>query len=293
MGDPNFWKDEYEDAWKDGNRRENLVTNILKDNGIEVVEFGFAAGSEEYKEGRPEEYGYEQGDPDLRVEQTDQYIEVTGTDLSIEPRAPIWVRPDKIENARDHADRDEWVVHVLEEHKLFRAIHLTEDVIEYLLKETAERRIYPYINGNEEEYVAISPFESELVEPIEAMINYLTSGFREAGPQSIPESVRGGDLPEMTMDNVSDGEYAHICVKVTKTTDNTHDKIAREVSFEDISGEESKLTIWANSAETIRNYDWDVGNWYYLSSVKGNEFNGMKLNSSSSMKVTPLNKSPI
>lgn len=292
MGDPNFWKDEYEDAWKDGNRREKLVKNILEENGISVDDFGFAAGSEEYKEGRPEKYGYERGDPDLRVPQTDRYIEVTGTDLPVAPIASIWVRPDKIQNAKDHPERDEWVVHVLEEHKLFRTVHLTESVIDELLEQTAERRIYPYINGNEEEYVAISPTESRLVEPIEGMINYLTTGSREEGPLSVPETVSGGSLPETTIEDISDGEYAHICVKVTGITDEPYHNVAKEVSLEDIPGNEFTLTIWDDDAETIREYDWKHGTWYYLDGAKGDDYDGMKLNSTSSMTVTPLSRPP-
>lgn len=292
MGDPNFWKDEYEDAWRDGNRREGLVTEILRSQGIGVEDFGFAAGSTEYKEGRPEEYGYEQGDPDLRVTGTERYVEVTGTDLPVPRQASLWIRPDKIRNARDHPDRDEWVVHVLESQKLFRAVHLTDDVVDDLLEVSAERRIYPYINGNEEEYVAVSPVETDLVEPVEAMVNYLSTGSRRRGPLSVPTDPDWAALPDETLADVSDGDYAHICVRVVDVEDRPFAKAATSVTVEDADGERFDLVVWENNPATLREYQWTRGEWYYLDGPKGNEFNGMNLSASSSMSVTPLDGPP-
>src|SRR5438552_4532887 len=171
--DPDFWKNLYRDQWKKSGSREEKVLSLLKEAGFKDAKLvGFGAGSEEFFHGKAEKYGRKKGDPDIDIPSVGVSVEVTGTDVKrVNLQADLWVRPDKVENARDHRERDTWVVHSLDHEGTLRAIHLDGKTIDRLLQieqiNTTMRR-----TGVEETYIPIRANDPN-VKPFTDLVSYL------------------------------------------------------------------------------------------------------------------------
>lgn len=113
MGD---FKNKYANTWADSNKKESYIAKyVSKQTGLNVLFCGFGAGETTYYNGAAEEFGFEKGDPDLHIEGTNIFIEVTGP-IDVKPirlvYADLWFRPDKIKNAIKHPEKDTWLCHV-------------------------------------------------------------------------------------------------------------------------------------------------------------------------------------
>lgn len=94
------------------------------------------------------------------------------------------------------------------------------------------------------------------------------------------------------MEDVGDDEFAHTCLKVTDVEERPFRKATRAISFEDVDGAETKRVIWRNDSDVLREYEWERGAWYCLDGVKGNDYDGMDLKTTSSTNVTSLSRNP-
>ena len=169
--DPNFWKDAYQDKWDVSSEREETVKRMIVEQGFEVKSIGFGACSEDYLSGKPEKYGYKKADPDLLVKDTNTHLEVTGTDVeSVKRSDDIWVRPDKVRKIIKNQEMDLWIVHSIDHENLLRCIHMTEETAKEL--DTEDRIVHPYIRGNKETYISISPDE-DYIEPVGSLFEHL------------------------------------------------------------------------------------------------------------------------
>ena len=106
------WKHAYgAPAWeKEKVRLEKVKTLIETLNSRVIVEIvGFGADTNEFITGHPEE----SGKPDMQV-RTKQgsvlllLVEVTGTETM--SGSTYWVRPDKLDYAKNHPDEDVWII---------------------------------------------------------------------------------------------------------------------------------------------------------------------------------------
>jgi len=74
-------------------------------------------------------------------------------------------------------------------------------------------------------------------------------------------------------------------------TSGDHDAIARKVQLADVEGTPVELTVFHNNE--IADFEWEVGRWYVLENVVGNEYRGeMQLNPGYDLIVTPLDEPP-
>jgi hypothetical protein len=97
-------------------------------------------------------------------------IEVTGTNSNkVDEKSPLWIRPDKIENALKSSEKDVWIVHVLDRFDLIRCIHLKKEICEILLN---RNRSIKKIRGSSETYIEILANE-DIVKPIDELLNYI------------------------------------------------------------------------------------------------------------------------
>lgn len=292
MADDDFWKERYQDKWEAGNSREEFVKGLLEDAGYAVEDYGFAARSTEFVSGSADEHGHEKGDPDLFIEDAETYVEVTGTDVaSVDPEDPIWIRPDKVRNARRNDDHDTWVLHVLDHESLTRCIHLTAEVCDELLD--PDRRVYPRIRGQEEEYVEIRPDETH-VKPVDDFLDYITtddlnprdsrnsgsSATTEADDSRTPDGSAGAGV-EPDLDSypvradIEDGETMTFAGKVVGVVPlDDHDQLAKWVDVEDPNGEELRITFFDDSE--YADFFFEKGRWYEFEDITGDEYQGRK-----------------
>ncbi len=166
MRSENYWKERYKHTWKKSNQRERaVIRRIREEAGRLVVAAGLGAGSAEYLSGSAASRGYERGGADLRVGDTSVYLEVTGPQTTgVLRSAPLWVRPDKIENARRHyPERETWVVHWLQRGDTLRVIKLDQDFFDELDLRVF-RTVTPMIRGTRERYCEI-PANHPCVKP--------------------------------------------------------------------------------------------------------------------------------
>lgn len=171
--DPDFWKRAYSSQWDRSSRRERELAEKIQENVQCTIDYnGLGAGSSEFIHGTAEENGSEKGDPDLHVRGTNIYVEVTGPLRSnVSSDKPLWVRPDKIDNAeRQIGEHETFIAHNCPSENLWRIIHIDEIF--------AERRhefaiVHPRIQGRREEYIEIDPHDSCIRE-----IEYLYSFIR-------------------------------------------------------------------------------------------------------------------
>lgn len=169
-----FWKERYQDRWGPASEREAMVARLLEEEvGCRVAAGpGLGAGSAEYLPGAAHRHGAERGGADLHVVGTGVYVEVTGPlAASVGPEADLWIRPDKIESAIAHPERDNWVVHALHDNQTLRAIHL-DAAFERAYRNERFDVVTPTIQGTQERYVAV-PASSGYVEPIGILVDYL------------------------------------------------------------------------------------------------------------------------
>jgi len=115
------WKDKYKDSWEVSTKREKRAKSLIENFGYKLITIGFLAESQEYSKEHPKEKGI----PDYWIENTNIYIEVTGTNSkNVKEQYPIWVRPDKVEYALNHTDKECWLVHIIDALDLIRMIKL-------------------------------------------------------------------------------------------------------------------------------------------------------------------------
>ena len=171
MNDPNFWKDQYHHTWQRASARETaIIERIKRETGRTVILCGLGAGSDQYLSGTAASYGYEKGSADLHVLGTNIYLEVTGPQSKAVPlTAPLWIRPDKLNNARIHNHEHEtWIIHWLERDGTLRVIHLNGEFFEELEKGMFKTAT-PMIRGAREMYIEI-PANSRFVKPWSTLI---------------------------------------------------------------------------------------------------------------------------
>ena len=111
--DENYWKDAYQDTWDESSKREKRLKVYLERlTGMKCEESGLGAGSSQYISGSAARNGYQKGDADFLIQGTSIYIEVTGPLVkTVQPTAPLWFRPDKLNNAIKNRDHDVFLAH--------------------------------------------------------------------------------------------------------------------------------------------------------------------------------------
>jgi hypothetical protein len=176
VGDADYWKRLYQQAWDKSDRREReIIRRIHEETGNVAIPVGLGAGSTEFFSGTASSQGYERGGADLHVVETNVYLEVTGPQTaSVGHDEPLWIRPDKAKNAFDHRHEHEtWVVHWLEKDGTLRVIHMGDGFFANI-----RERVFPIvertIRGARERYVEI-PAEHDFVRPWSDLIERLRS----------------------------------------------------------------------------------------------------------------------
>lgn len=176
MYDHNYWKEAYKDKWDKSDTRERTIQKLIQEQtGKDVKPVGFGTGTANFLSGSAESYGYEKGDADLEVVDTNIKIEVTGPLVDSVPyTSELWIRPDKIENARKHLeDHDTWVVHCLGNTGIIRVIRLDREFFESYDKDKF-KTVHPFIGGKRETYAAILHNDNS-VQDLGALITEITS----------------------------------------------------------------------------------------------------------------------
>ncbi len=174
MSDEDFWKKRYQHTWERSDQRERaIIERVREESGKLAVAAGLGASSTEYLSGSAASRGYERGGADLQIADTDIYLEVTGPQTPAVPfTAPLWVRPDKIDNAREHyPEHETWVVHWLEKDGTLRVIKLDQDFFDEL-DQGAFPIVNPWIRGTRETFYEI-PADHPCVRPWSELIERL------------------------------------------------------------------------------------------------------------------------
>ena len=174
MRDSNYWKDRYQHTWSQSSSREkNIIECILNESGKKVKPIGLGVLSSKYLPGSAAQRGYEKGGPDLVIEGTDIYLEVTGPLVdSVDVSADLWLRPDKIKNAYSKYPKIEtWVIHHLPKDNRLRVIQLNREFFQRF-KKGYYKVIKPTIRGTIETYVSI-PALDPCVKPWKVLIERL------------------------------------------------------------------------------------------------------------------------
>lgn len=169
----NYWKDAYQGTWDASSKREQrLMTYIEKSTGMQCSTFGLGAGSSQYIPGSAERNGYQKGDADFAIDGTNIYIEVTGPlAMSVKPDAPLWFRPDKLNNTIKNSSHDVFFAHHCMSVDLWRVIHVDEDFKERFRKYQF-RVVTPFIRGRRERYVQIEA-NDKCVHDLDYLVIYL------------------------------------------------------------------------------------------------------------------------
>ena len=172
--DDNYWKKQYQATWKQSSQREiTIAAKLTASTGKQVRPVGFGAGNAEFLSGSASSHGYTKGDADLQVVGTNIHLEVTGPLVkSVDERQGIWIRPDKLANARAVIGKVEtWVLHHLPKNDLVRVVPL--DVDFYRALDAGEFPVAtPRIRGAQERYQAI-PANHQCVKPLTVLIQRL------------------------------------------------------------------------------------------------------------------------
>jgi hypothetical protein len=171
--DYNYWKDAYQSYWGIAKSKEDNVKKIVQEICKCKCEFvGLGAGREDYLPGSAKSRSFEKGGSDLHVCGTNIYIEVTGPNIdSVDEKADLWIRPDKIEYARNNPDKNCWIVHALKKRFLLRAINLNKDFLRQY-ENNKFRLVHPRIRGLTETYTAV-PANSPYIQDIENMFSFI------------------------------------------------------------------------------------------------------------------------
>lgn len=172
MGE-NYWKDAYRDTWAVSSaREERLMAYLEKMAGVTCVESGLGAGSSEYISGSAEKNGYQKGDADFYIKGTNIYIEVTGPLVkTVQPSAPLWFRPDKLDNAIKNSSHDVFLAHHCMSADLWRVIHIDQEFKKrYQNKEF--KTVTPRIRGRVERYVEVEA-DDPCLQGLDDLVAYL------------------------------------------------------------------------------------------------------------------------
>lgn len=173
--DSNYWKNAYKGTWAASSKRELYMAQWIKDNtGLEVEVTGLGAGTNAFISGSASENGYDKGDADLHIKNTNIYIEVTGPlSKTVSSNRPLWFRPDKFNNAVKNARRghDTFFVHHCPSEDLWRVIHIDGELIARLYRHEFIT-VSPIINGRKEVYVEV-PASDCCVHALEFLQQYL------------------------------------------------------------------------------------------------------------------------
>jgi len=172
MTDEDYWKRQYQPLRPKAGEREKAVSQIIENlTGRKLKAVGLGAESEEFLPGSAASQGHERGGADYAVIGTNIYLEVTGPNVTVRLSDPLWLRPDKIANARSHfPERDTWVVHCVQRVTI-RVIQLDQKF--FSAHEHGKYvTVHPIIRGATETYVAI-PADDESVQDFAALINHI------------------------------------------------------------------------------------------------------------------------
>lgn len=173
--DNNYWKKAYSNMWDASSKREEFMIDWIKENtGLTAEPIGLGAGSDEFIDGSAAENGFDKGDADLHIINTNIYVEVTGP-LSdkVSIYSPLWFRPDKFNNAVRNArsGHDTFFAHHCPSRDLWRVIHIDDELIQRLFNREF-KTVHPNIRGRQETYVEI-PANDRCVKTIDFLRNYL------------------------------------------------------------------------------------------------------------------------
>ncbi|MBI5471201.1 MAG: hypothetical protein HY961_02515 [Ignavibacteriae bacterium] len=188
MIDEDYWKRVYKESWDfESKRIAHIIERIGAATGLRVLPVGMGTGSLAFIAGCASKHGHERGEADLWVENTNAYLEVTGPQVEhVPPEAALWVRPDKVENARAHfPEHDTWLVHVLGAHGLIRAIRFDREFF-CRIDRKEFRLITPKPHGVVETYFEI-PASSSAVRTFDVLLIHLKSQFTPR-PTSLNDS---------------------------------------------------------------------------------------------------------
>ncbi|WP_442487429.1 hypothetical protein [Halomonas litopenaei] len=157
-----------ETSWeKEGVRLEkvkNLIDSFFLDIRVELT--GFGAGSTEFILDHPEEQG--RPDMELVLNETSKVVmavEVTGTEVM--RGSDYWVRPDKLEYAKNHPYENVWLV-----------LHYAKPFEKFVVIKPDTDKEYPFviksIRGTDEKYVIFNDRSPEVV-TVEHFREYLAT----------------------------------------------------------------------------------------------------------------------
>lgn len=173
--DNNYWKNAYQTTWDESSKRENFMVDWIKDNaGLTAEIIGLGAGTSDFIDGSASENGYEKGDADLHIINTNIYIEVTGPlTKSVSVNSALWFRPDKFENAIRNMTNghDTFFAHHCPSGDLWRIIHI-DDKLAQRYQRHEFRIVTPWIRGRQERYVEI-PSNDICIKSLEYLKDYL------------------------------------------------------------------------------------------------------------------------
>lgn len=171
--DENYWKDAYKDTWDASSKREKRLMAYLENlTGMKCKESGLGAGSSQYISGSASRNGYQKGDADFVVKGTDIYVEVTGPLVNtVPPTAPLWFRPDKLNNAIKNSSHDVFLAHHCMAADLWRVIHVDQE-FKQRFQSYQFRVVTPCIRGRRERYVEIET-NDRCVQDLSYLVEYL------------------------------------------------------------------------------------------------------------------------
>lgn len=175
----NYWKDAYKDTWNISSAREKRLMDYLeKTAGVRCRESGLGAGSVQYISGSASRNGYQKGDADFTIEGTAIYVEVTGPLVkSVKPEAPLWFRPDKLNNAIKNSSHDVFLVHHCMSADLWRVIHVDNE-FKKRFRSYQFPVVTPNIRGRRERYVEI-PTDDRCIRDLDYLVEYIRSAKNE------------------------------------------------------------------------------------------------------------------
>ncbi len=173
MEDPDFWKRQYEKTWEQSSNREEAIKSLIQtETGVMLAPKGLGAGSKEFIPGSASSHSLQKGDADFSVQGIPVNIEITGPLVTfVREDANLWIRPDKIANARSHQGVLTIVVHHLPRNNLMRVIFLNGNFFS-ALDSGAFPIVHPPIRGVQETYNSI-PANHPVVRPWLELLDFL------------------------------------------------------------------------------------------------------------------------
>lgn len=173
--DNNYWKRAYQNTWDASSEREKFMINwIMINTGLTAERFGLGAGTSDFIDGSAEDNGYEKGEADLHIINTNVYIEVTGPlTKSVPVSSALWFRPDKFENAIKNMSNghDTFFAHHCPSENLWRIVHIDDELAERYL-DGDFRIVTPCIRGRQERYVEV-PSNDVCIKSLNSLLTYL------------------------------------------------------------------------------------------------------------------------